>query len=208
MRLKRTLVFAGIASALAGVTAVAAADRQPVHVMNVAMPDGQVEQIRYTGNVAPRILFRDVAAPDVAASFMDSAFGPDSPFAMMDRISAHMDRQMAGMMQQAAMMQRMSPAQLSQAMLAGAPKGANGSFTMISTTSDGGCTRTVRMTSDGTNQQPRVQRTSAGRCDSAVADPQALTPTAATAPAAAPAPIVPAVLPATPARPAPAKDSI
>ena len=195
MRLKHTLLFAGVATALAGVTAVAAADRQPVHVLNVALPGGGVEQIRYTGDVAPHVVFRDVAAPVAAASFLDTAFGPDSPFAMMDRISAEMDRQMAGMMQQAAMMQRMTPQQLQQAALAGAPAGATSSFTMISTSGGNGtCSESVRMVSLGDGKAPQVTRTSSGDCGSAVAKPSGLTP---------------AALPvAKPAAPKPARDTI
>lgn len=186
MRLKHTLLFTGVATALAGITAVAAADRQPVHVVNVALSSGGIEQIRYTGNVAPRIVFRDEAAPYAAASFLDTAFGPDSPFAMMDRISVEMDRQMAGMIQQATMMQQMTPQQLQQAALASAPAGGTSSFTMISSSSGtGACSQSVRMVSLGDGKAPQVTRTSSGDCGSAVAKSSSLTPTAL--PAAKPA---------------------
>ena len=203
MRLKPTFAFTGVALALAGVTAVAAADRQPVHTMLINLPDGSVEQVRYTGNVPPRVVLRPVAAE----SFLDTAFGPDSPFAMMDRISARMDAQMAGMMRQAAMMQSMTPEQLQQAaMRRGGGTARTATFTMVSTTGANGqvCSQSVRTVSPGDGKAPQIQRTSSGDCGSAVSRPQGLTPTAAPAVRAAPQP-TPAVLPATRA-PAPKPD--
>jgi hypothetical protein len=71
-------------------TAQTVANSPQVHVLNVRLPNGQVEQIRYTGDVAPTV----VLAPDAA---MAPAFGPGSPFAMMERMSAEMDRQAAAL---------------------------------------------------------------------------------------------------------------
>lgn len=155
MRFNRSLALAGLATALAGVTAVSAAERQPVHVMTVQLPGGGIEQVRYTGDAPPRILVRDDMAPMMAASFLDTAFGPDLPFAELDRISAEMDRQAAMMMHQAALMQSMPDAQLQQAVMAGAPAGAT-SFTMISTsTGNGTCSQSVRTVSLGMARRRR-----------------------------------------------------
>lgn len=207
MRLSKTLIFTGLAATLAGVTAVSAADRQPVHTLLVHLPDGSVEQVRYTGDVAPRVVLQPVAADPMPTSMpmsMAAAFGPDSPFAMMDRISAEMDAHMAGMMRQAAMMRRMTPEQLQQTALAGAPAGAT-SFTMVSTSNgDGACSQSVRMVSMGDGKAPQVTRTSSGACGSAVQKPQGLTPTAAPVAKAAPV-ATPAVLPVKP-QPAPKID--
>jgi hypothetical protein len=67
-----------------------AANSPQAHVLNVRLPNGQVEQIRYIGDVAPTV----VLAPDAA---MAPGFGPGSPFAMMERMSAEMDRQAAAL---------------------------------------------------------------------------------------------------------------
>ena len=207
MRLKPILAIAGLVAA-AGVTAAVAADRDahvmPVHVLNVRMADGSVQQVRYVGDVAPRV----VAMPVAAADPMFAAFGPDSPFAMMDRISAEMDAHMAGMMQQAAMMQRMTPQQLQQTTLAGAPAGTTSSFTFVSSSSgNGACSQSIRTVSLGDGKAPRVTRTSSGDCGSAMQKPQGLTPTAAPA-AKVPPVVTPTVLPVKPAAPKIDRNSI
>jgi hypothetical protein len=213
--LKSALALAGLAASIAGVTAVSAADHRdadhrdadhryrakaasvaPVHILLVALPDGSMQQVRYTGDVAPWAV--PVAAVDLmSADPMLAAFGSDSPFAMMDRISAEMDARMAGLMQQAATMQAMTPDQLRQAAIRqGGPAGTT-SFTMISTSGGNGqtCSRSVRTVSTGDGKAPQVIRTSSGDCGSAVNRPQGLTPAAAPA-AKATAPVTPAVLPA------------
>lgn len=206
MRLKPVLMIAGLVAA-AGVTAAVAADRQearsvPVHVLNVHMPDGSIQQVRYTGDVAPRV----VAMPVMAADPMMVAFGPDSPFAMMDRISAQMDAQMAGMMHQAAMMRSMTPEQLQQAAMRSGGGAGTTSVTMISSTGANGqvCSQSVRTVSLGDGKAPQIQRTSSGDCGSAMSKPQGLTPTAAPVAKAMPQPTA-AVLPAVKA-PAPKPD--
>jgi hypothetical protein len=210
MRLKPVLMIAGLMAA-AGVTAAVAADRQearvvPVHVLNVHMPDGSIQQVRYTGDVAPRV----VAVPVAAVDPMMAAFGPDSPFAMMDRISAQMDAQMAGMMHQAAMMQSMTPEQLQQAAMRSGNGAGTTSVTMISSTGANGqvCSQSVRTVSLGDGKAPQIQRTSSGDCGSAVSRPQGLTPTSAPTAKAAPV-ATPAVLPAAKApQPKPDRNTI
>ncbi|WBO22688.1 hypothetical protein [Sphingomonas abietis] len=205
MRLSRTLLVTSIAAAIAGVTAVAAADRQPVHTLLVHLPDGSVEQVRYTGDVAPHVVLHPVAADPMLAAFG----ADDSPFAMMDRISAQMDAQMSGLMRQAAMMQQMTPEQLRQTALAGAPAGATSSFTMISTSGgNGACSQSIRTVSLGDGRAPQVTRTASGDCGSAMQGrSQGLTPTVAPA-AKAPPVATPAVLPVKPVAPKVDRDSI
>jgi hypothetical protein len=72
---------------LAGVSSLAVAGSSDVHVMNVLLPDGRVQQIRYTGDVPPTIVMAPV----------------ESPFAAMDRMMAAMQQRMNAMMQLAAM---------------------------------------------------------------------------------------------------------
>jgi hypothetical protein len=174
MRFMRPMLLASLATALAGVTAVAAAERQPVHVLTVSLPDGSVEHIRYTGDVAPRIV---IGAGDAAtalsgspAGLFDSAFGPDSAFAAFDRIAAEMDRQAATMLQQAmtaAPSDTSGPAMLTPAALASlarAPAGAT-SYSFVSSSSGAGtCSRSVEVTSLGDGKAPQVIRKASGDC--------------------------------------------
>lgn len=90
MQTAKKLVLAGAAAlALAAGSGLALA--QPLHSMTVQLPDGGLAQIRYSGNVPPQVTF----APELLAA----EYGrPASPFAMFDRISAQMDREMDALM--------------------------------------------------------------------------------------------------------------
>src|SRR4051794_20919768 len=98
----RKALFAGIAAL--GIAASGAASAQNAHVMSVAVPGG-VAQIRYVGDIPPQIVV--VPAPAAFPAAFPAAseawlpiwlvFGSDSPFAMMDRIAAEMDRRAAAM---------------------------------------------------------------------------------------------------------------
>ena len=99
-----------------------------------------------------------------ATSFFDTAFGADSSFAELDRISAEMERQAAVMMRQATQMQSSPDAAVQQAALAGAPAGAT-SVTMVSTSNGKGvCTQSVRVTAMGEGKAPQVIRKVSGDC--------------------------------------------
>jgi len=189
MRFKPVLVFTALA--LAGVTAAVAAEHETVHHMVVHLPDGSVEQISYTGDVAPRVVLTDAAAPLVPAPFLDTAFGGWSPFADLQRISAEMDQRMSAMMHQVALAQAAaSDPAMQQAVMTGAPAGVT-SFTSVSTfTGNGGCTQSVRVTGMGEGKAPQVIRTSSGDCSAAKAPQGAVQNTAHTAPKQ-PAPIDP-----------------
>ena len=158
-KLTKLLVAGAGAIALAGV-AVAAADQN--HVMNVVLPDGSVARIHYVGKVAPRI----VVAPNELA--MPVAFVPADPFAMFDRISYAMDRQMDAMLQQASAMQAIAPGpdgKLSEAALKSLPPGTvSYSFTSFSSGNGASCSQSVQVTSLGANQAPKVERQSSGDC--------------------------------------------
>lgn len=154
-RLTKLLLGSFGLAAIAG-TALAA-DR--VHVMNVALPDGSVRQIRYVGEVAPRV----VLVPVAAVSPIEAMFGGDSPFAMLDQVSAMMDRQADALLRQAAVLSRNAPG--SGVTTANLPAGATGySYTAISSSTAGGCTQSVQMTSFGSGQAPKVVRQSSGDC--------------------------------------------
>jgi len=164
MRLMSKVLLGGFATvALAG-TAVAA--EHAVHVMNVAMPDGTIAKVRYVGDTPPQVHFVPVAVRAVPVAMVDPGF------AAMDRMMAAMDAQADAMMQQAAMMARLpaTAAPLQHADMKTVP-GGTVSYSYVSTTSSNGCTQTVRMTSNGSSDQPQVIRTSAGTCDNAKVTP-------------------------------------
>lgn len=170
MRFTRFTSFTGLALALAGVTAVAAAEHRPIHVMTVHLPGGGIEQIRYTGDVAPRVLAVDEAGLLAAMPFFDTAFGADLSFSELERISAEMERQATQMPS--------TPG----AALAGAT-----SVTMVSTSNGQGvCTQSVRVTAMGEGKAPQVVRKVSGDCAAGAAPATKVTPTAAAAAKQAP----------------------
>lgn len=136
----------------------AAAAAEHVHVLNVALPDGSVGQVHYTGDVPPHVVLVPVAAP--VMSPMPVAF---DGFAQMERIAAAMDRQMATMMQQAATMAARRPAAPGVQTVSTAPGGSY-SYSYVSTTSSNGCTRTVETSATGNDQPAKVVKTSSGSC--------------------------------------------
>jgi hypothetical protein len=160
MRTLTKFLIAGAGALAIGGVAIAASN--PNHVMNVVMPDGSVAHIHYVGDVAPKV---DVA-PD--ASAVPVTFLAADPFAMMDRISYAMDRQMDAMLQQASMMARAAPAangQLSEAALKSLPPGAvSYSFTSYSSGNGASCSQSVQVTSLGQNQAPKVVKQSQVDC--------------------------------------------
>jgi len=172
MRLMSKVLLGGLATAALAGTAVAA---EHVHVMNIAMPDGAVAKVRYVGDTPPVVRVVPVRAVPVMPVAMI-----DPSFAAIDRMMAAMDAQADAMMRQAAMMAAM-PATAAPLQHAGMQKLPAGtvSYSYVSTTSSNGCTQTVRMTSDGSSDQPQVIRTSAGACDGATAMPAVSQGTAA-----------------------------
>ena len=158
MRKVTKLLLAGFGALTLTGVAVAAADNH--HLMNVVMPDGSVAQIHYVGNVAPQV----VAVP--AADAMPVALFAADPFAMMDRISYAMDRQMDAMLQQASALRQAAPnGQLSEAALKSLPPGTvSYSFTSYSSGNGATCSQSVHVTALGQNQAPKVERQSQGDC--------------------------------------------
>ncbi|MGE3783994.1 MAG: hypothetical protein AB7H71_14810, partial [Alphaproteobacteria bacterium] len=92
--LRKTL-FAGVAAA--GIGLAGAASAQTSHLMTIPVPGGGVAQIRYFGDAPPQVAF--VPPPDAIGGWMpvSSVFGYESPFAMLDRMAAEMDRRAAAM---------------------------------------------------------------------------------------------------------------
>ncbi len=147
MRNIKALLVAGISSvAILGFAGLAQAESPAVHTMTVQLPGGGVETIRYTGDVAPKI----VVAP--AGSVMPAM----STFVAFDQIAAQMDRQMNMMMQQVRampMMTMMGMPDMNQLMQAAARNGG-GSF----------CAQSMSVTSTGNGQPAKVVTHSVGNC--------------------------------------------
>jgi hypothetical protein len=175
MRLLKTALFAGVA--VLGVAGLAAAASNDAHVLNLRLPDGSVEQIRYTGDTPPQVRLAQPAP----------AFIVYNPFAEMARISAAMDRQEAMMMQQASSLQAVAgPHGLIQVDVSHLPAGVQG-FSMVSTLSGNGvCTQSVQYTSTGDGEPAKVLTKTSGDC--AAAPRAQLGMGAAPVPARAPAP--------------------
>jgi hypothetical protein len=172
MRILRTTLLGAVAAI--GLASGASAQTPQTHVMTVALPSGGTAEIRYTGDVPPRVVVSDQPAAfgwTPVASF----FGPDSPFAMMQRISAEMDRQAAAMFRRAeAVAAQARSGQPIETAFGNLPAGAQG-YTYISTMSGNGvCSRSVEITSTG-NGPPRVTSHSSGNCGPASGSPGAAT---------------------------------
>ena len=171
MRNVRTAILAGAAAtAVAGLAGVAMARDLDTHVMTVEVPGGGVAEIRYSGDVPPQVVLS--AAPVGLGSLapFGSFFGPASPFAELERISAAMDREAASLMRRAELLAGV-PAfggnRPIQAVLPGLPPGAT-SYTMVSTWSGNGvCSQSVEITSPADGGKPRVVSHSSGNCGSA-----------------------------------------
>jgi hypothetical protein len=166
-RLHKALL-AGVAAIGIGLAGTASA--QNTHVMTVAVPGGGIAQIRYAGDVPPQVVV--VPAPADARMPVLSMFGEDSPFAMMDRIAAEMNRRAAAMFRYAeAMADRASAGRLVETTFGVMPSRGE-SYSYISTVSGNGvCTQSIRITSRGDGTPPRVERHSSGNCSAAAARP-------------------------------------
>jgi hypothetical protein len=169
MRITRTLLIAGVgAAAIAGVATAAALN---THTLTVRLPDGGVERIIYTGNVAPRVEVTPTSLPDPVVWSGEPGFD-DTAFAAMDRVSAQMDQEMAAMLRQADAREARALAgsgDLTNASTGGMSTGAQ-SFSYVSTVSGGGvCSRSIEITSSGEGQKPHVVRHTSGNCETSAA---------------------------------------
>lgn len=166
MRKLRTALVAGIATL--GLAGTALAASHDLHVMNVNLPDGSVARIAYAGKVAPKVEIQPVATDVFDAAFPDPVVAAN--FAGLDHMAAMLDAQSQAMMQQVAAMEQAAQNQMANAHFAAAnakaPASGSWSYTVM-TSSNGkdACTQTVSWISDGASGQPKIQRTSAGDCD-------------------------------------------
>lgn len=142
MRTTRIALLTGAAAILlAGYASLAEARTPQSHVLTLRLPDGQVEQIRYAGDVPPVV----IVAPETEAT----AFYQTSPFAMLNQIEAAMDRQAE------AMFQNINTLMVQTA-------GAFGSVPAMF--GPGVCMRSVEISYSGNGQAPHVVSRSSGDC--------------------------------------------
>ena len=161
MRALRTLILAGAAAAVFGFSGMALPQNSNMHTMAVKLPGGGMAEIRYIGDVAPQVTVS--AGPAATGDILPiaSMLGANSPFGMLDRITAEMDREAAALFRYAdAMAARPGASGLT---LTNLPPGTRG-FSYVSTMSGNGlCTRSTEITSTG-NGPPRVVTHSSGNC--------------------------------------------
>lgn len=150
MRVLRTAFLAGIAALGIGLAATASAQTQ--NTMTVRLPTGGLAEIRYVGDVPPQVVFLPArtASSDRWAP-VASLFGPDSPFALIERISAEMDLRAEAMFRHAAAAARQAGT-------------ASPGYTHVAAAPGSGfCMQGVRITQMG-GGAPQVESYRAGDC--------------------------------------------
>lgn len=169
MQLTRLACLTGTAAILLACYAgMAKAGTPDTHVMTVRFPDGQVGQITYVGDTPPAVVFAPAAMPFAVQAASPFAVQEASQFAAMDRMMAAMDRQAA------VMFRAMDAAMASPGGFGTEPVAAG----------PGVCMRSIQVTFTGQGQPHVVSQTS-GDCGSGGAPTPALLPAA---PASKPVP--------------------
>jgi hypothetical protein len=184
MRPLSTVLLAG--AIVAGLAGLAAAEIKNTHLLTVRLPDGSIEQIRYTGDTPPRVSVNN-PAPFMAFAPIADPFGDDPAFVALARMSAAMDQQADAMLHQVADLPRPALNGSGGLMTVDAtqlPPGVSG-YSFVSTISGSGvCTQSMEYTSAGNGQAPKILTKSSGDCG---ATPSARRPAVVAAPAPAPA---------------------
>jgi phage tail protein X len=145
MRTTRIALLTGVAAMLlAGYAGIADAQPPQSHVITFHLPDGQVEQVRYAGDVPPVVIL----APETTSTSFDTMY----PFGVVDQMAAAMD------LQAEAMFQSMN------ALMAQATAG----FSSVPVMSGPGmCMRSLQISFSGNGQAPHVVSRISGDCHSA-----------------------------------------
>jgi hypothetical protein len=201
MRSKGKTVLALISTFALASAALAAGANEKFHNLMIALPDGSVQHIRYTGDVAPQVVILPASRQIAPVSLFD-AF--DAPFAALDRLAAEMDRQRDAMLRQVAMLRAQAAsgkAGVSPAVVANMPAGSV-SYSFVSTSSGKGfCSESLQVTSYGAGQKPKVVSQSSGDCSKVMPRvlPTAQVKPSSTIPTIEPAKLEAAPVPAKPA---------
>lgn len=165
MRVIATTILAGVGSlVLAGSVA---AQGLPAHTITIQLPNDTIEEIHYSGNIAPRVEFLPAPIPASVGDSRFWAFAPGSPYATMEQIAAEMDRDAAAMLQQALSLTAQPMPRLVPLVTVNAgdlPRGAQ-AYSFVANFSDNGvCTRSMEIVSGGPGVPPRVIAHSSGSC--------------------------------------------
>ena len=143
---KTSLLIGAAAIAAIGLAGAAVAEIKHNHVMQVRLPDGTMEEIRYTGDTPPVVRLQTGWAP-IAYAWPADVFSADLPFAALEQLSAQMDQEAAALLHQARSLPdpvAWGPGRVAQVDLGELPPGTSG-YAMVSTMTGGQvCTRTVR----------------------------------------------------------------
>lgn len=162
MRTVQKMFWAGLAAvALAGSAGVALANGPALHTMTLHLPDGATAQIQYSGKVPPKVTFG-------TTPLMAGFYGPQSPFAMLDRIAADMNQEMSALMGQAGATAGplWTPEPMFDMNLDKAPPGITQYSTVTTMSGDGHvCTRSMEITSTGKGRHPKVVSHTSGDCN-------------------------------------------
>lgn len=158
MRIIRTILLTGAAAiTLAGFAGPGSAANPQTRVLNARLPDGQVVQIEYTGNVPPTIIVAPPAASVIPlpTAFEQIDFGPiafdqEPTFAMLRQFAAAMDRQAEAMLREANALATMPDATRPDV----APVFSD----------PGVCMRSVQITYSAHDRAPHVVSRSSGDC--------------------------------------------
>ena len=177
------LAVLGAVAVAAAMTAPAQARDEDTHTLLVQLPNGAVEQIEYTGPVAPRIVLGPVAYAAVPG--FGHGFSSDPAFAAFEHMAAMMDQQAAAMLQQVAQMPGLTSA------MPELPPGVSG-YSVVTTINNGhACTRETEVRYDGRGMQPQTVSNVSGDCGGMEQ------PHTHTVPAELPAPAAPVSQPRT-----------
>ena len=165
--LKKPLLIGAAAIVAIGLAGAAVAGIKHSHVMRVRLPDGTLEEIRYTGDAPPVVRLQPGWAP-IDDAWPADVFGAEPPIAALERLSAQVDREAEALFQQARSLPGPligGPGGLTQVDLGGLPHGMSG-YSVVSTVSGGRvCTRTVEYgPSDSSGRLKALTRIS-GDCD-------------------------------------------
>jgi hypothetical protein len=142
MRTTRVALLTGAAAiVLGGLAGMAEAKVPETHVLTLRLPDGQVEQVRYVGDLPPTVV--------VAPAAISTSSDPLDPFAMLEQVATEMDRQAEVLFRN----------------IDALSTSDGGSFGMIPVLSGPAvCTRSVQITYAGDDQAPRVVSRTSGDC--------------------------------------------
>jgi hypothetical protein len=165
MRLIHSSLLVGAAMLGLGAFALPAAGKDPaIHEMTLRLPDGGIETIRYTGNVAPEVTF--VQVPFGITWGVPVKFGFEPSFTAFHQFEADVDRQINAFWRQAQMMARRSSDNgLAEATLPKLTPGGSSYLFVSESFGNNVCSRMTEITSSPDGGKPKVVSRTSGNCN-------------------------------------------